>query len=385
MADCHLGAWSDQPELRALGLSSFEKAIDICIKRNVAFILISGDLFNTAIPSIEILKSTASTLNKAKESHIDIYIIPGSHDFSASGKTMLDVLGEAGLLKNVTSTDTFTIDKTSTKLIGIMGLRGGLEKEHYSSLNRQFLEAEQGFKIFLFHTAFDELKPKEMEKVPCMSSTELPDNFNYYAGGHVHYILETRHKTGKLVYPGPLFPNNFKELEELGHGGFYIIDDQLNTEYIPLKLKEILPVTISSDQKTPEQIREEISRIQGFEDKILLFRIQGKMSSGSIADIDFRELFRNFESAYAVIKNTSKLTTKEMDEVVLHQANIEDIESDAIKQALTNTNLFEQEEESIRNLVLCLNKEKQEGEKNTDFEKRVVSEAVKVLKLEGMI
>jgi len=34
MADCHVGGWRE-PELKELSILSFEKAIDICIERNM--------------------------------------------------------------------------------------------------------------------------------------------------------------------------------------------------------------------------------------------------------------------------------------------------------------------------------------------------------------
>src|SRR3989344_5308317 len=100
MADCHIGGWQE-PRLKELGINVFEKAIDKCIEENVAFVLISGDLFNTSLPSIELISSVAKELRKLRDNDIEVYIIPGSHDFSPSGKTMLDVLEKAGLLINV--------------------------------------------------------------------------------------------------------------------------------------------------------------------------------------------------------------------------------------------------------------------------------------------
>ena len=65
----------------------------------------------------------------------------------------------------------------------------------------------------------------------------MPKGFQYYAGGHVHYRFDIiKEGYGKIVYPGPVFPNNFKELEELKHGGMCIIDDQLHVKRIPLIL-----------------------------------------------------------------------------------------------------------------------------------------------------
>ncbi len=51
LADCHLGSWKRE-ELRKLNLESFRKAIDICIERKVDFVLIAGDLFDTAYPRL---------------------------------------------------------------------------------------------------------------------------------------------------------------------------------------------------------------------------------------------------------------------------------------------------------------------------------------------
>ena len=248
LADVHIGGWREE-ELKNLTIESFRKAIDICVNENVGFVLICGYLFNTSLPQIDLIKETASILNKLRENDIDVYIIPGSHDFSPSGKTMLDVLEEAGLVKNVMKFKDnklmFTTDKTGVKLTGIYGRRSGLETLEYNNLEKKHLEDENGFKIFLFHTTLEEFKPEEFEKVQGQSYLTLPRNFNYYAGGHVHYLFDKNVAGyGKIVYPGPLFPNNFKELEELKFWRFCIIDDNLNLKRIELKLKDVASFNI---------------------------------------------------------------------------------------------------------------------------------------------
>jgi len=214
LADCHIGGWRE-PELKNLNLEAFQKAIDACIEENVGFILIAGDLFATALPSIDTMKEVASQLEKLRNQDISVYVIPGSHDFSPTGKTMLDVLEKAGLCENVFKFEDgklkFTIDKTNTKITGLLGRKGALEKTDYTALNKEELEKEPGFKIFMFHTAIEELKPKELEKIEAQSLSLLPKNFNYYAGGHLHYKQSIKKEGyGLITYPGPLFPDNFK-------------------------------------------------------------------------------------------------------------------------------------------------------------------------------
>mgnify|MGYP001592618524 CR=1 FL=1 len=153
LADVHIGGWREE-ELKNLTIESFKKAIEICIEENVGFVLICGDLFNTSIPQIDLIKETASILNKLRDNDIDVYFIPGSHDYSPSGKTMLDVLEEAGLATNVMKFKDnkliFTKDKTGTKLTGMYGRRSSLETLDYQKLvvfiNESF-ETESGLPI----------------------------------------------------------------------------------------------------------------------------------------------------------------------------------------------------------------------------------------------
>ena len=141
MADCHIGSWRD-PKLKDMSTLAFGKAIKKCIEENVDFILISGDLFNTSLPRLDNLKTVVSIFKKLKDKDIPVYIIPGSHDYSPSGKTMLDVLEEAGLFINVVKGEdvdgkiklNFTIDeKTGAKITGMLGKRYSLEKEYYKN------------------------------------------------------------------------------------------------------------------------------------------------------------------------------------------------------------------------------------------------------------
>src|SRR3989344_4294546 len=133
LADLHLGSWREE-KIRDLSAQSFLKAIDQCIADNVNFILFSGDIFNTSLPSIDTLKLVAEKLRELQSNNIPVYVIAGSHDFSPSGKTMIEVLEKAGLVINVCKGQInpetkelelqFTVDKrTGTKITGILGRR----------------------------------------------------------------------------------------------------------------------------------------------------------------------------------------------------------------------------------------------------------------------
>jgi len=389
MADCHIGGWQE-PKLKELTIESFRKAIDSCIQENVGFVLISGDLFNTALPNIELISETAKELRRLKEKDIEVYVIPGSHDYSPSGKTMLDVLEKSGLINNVFKLNDnsleFTIDKTNVKITGMLGKRGGMERNDYKLLKRENLENETGFKIFMFHTTLTEFKPESWEHVESEPAAILPENFNYYAGGHAHYVFAKERGNGIVAYPGPLFPNSFKEIEELKHGGFYIIDDKLNMKRIDLKLKDVLAINISG--KTADEIKEKLYKFldHDLKDKIVTVRISGILETGRISDINLKEIIKQMEEmgAFAVLKNTNALTTKEFEEFRVEGSTTEEVEENTIKQHLGQLSLDIDEELLIKSLMGILSKEKDEGEKNLDFETRVLKDTIKTLKIEGV-
>ena len=371
LADCHIGGWRDI-NLKELSIISFEKAIEHCIKENVAFVLIAGDLFNTSLPNIELIKRTAGILSRLKGHDIEVYIIPGSHDFSPSGKTMIDVLESSGLVSNVMKIKDnqliFTHDKTGVKITGLVGLRSGLDRYYYETLDFSNIENEEGFKIFMLHNTINELKPKDMEKVDGMSLSLLPKNFNYYAAGHIHFIKESEFLNGKLVYPGPLFPNNFKELEELRHGGFYIYDNE-KLKYIPVKIKDAACFEINANGKTSREVEDEILDIKNFEGKILLLRIYGELKEGKGSDINFKAISERFRSAYSFLKNTTKLTSREFSNLEVKEGEIHDVENEIIKEFETDYG-----SEHIIELMNALDKEKGEGERNSDFERRLLKD-----------
>ena len=399
MADCHIGSWRD-PKLKDTSTLAFVKAVDKCIREKVDFIIIAGDLFNTSFPRLDNLKSVVSKFKQLKDLDIPVYIVPGSHDYSPSGKTILDVLEEAGMFINVFKGTVeggklklkFTLDKkTGAKITGMLGKRGALEKLYYEKLILDNLENESGYKIFIFHSGIDELKPKEMENIISQPLSLLPKNFDYYAGGHVH-IVEDRQIEGygRIAYPGPLFPNSFAELEKLESGGFYIVEDnQLRFE--PIQIYNIEKFKADCNHKNPDEIKDEIlSHFKGKElnNTIVLIRLAGTLESGRPSDINFKEIFEFLysKSAYFVMKSSHAVVSKELEEIKTDARNVEDIESFLIKEHLGQIKVdnlsLEKEEGLVKSLIKGLSAEKQEGETVPDFEKRVKEDISRILEME---
>ncbi len=404
LADSHLGSWRD-PKMRELSTKAFLQAIDDCMSKKVDFILFAGDLFNTSLPALDILKTITKKLKQLNRENIPFYAIPGSHDFSPSGKTMLDVLENAGLLVNVCKGNVnpetkklnlnFTVDKkTNAKITGMLGKRGMLDQVYYENLNLEELEKESGYKIFLFHTALTELKPKHLEKMDSQPLSFLPKNFNYYAGGHVHHLTESEQPNyGFLTYPGALFPNNFAELEKYSHGGYYLIEADERSQkidWVQVKVMEHLPIKIDCSHKTPEVIAFDIINPLSSKDlrnTLITIRLTGKLDSGKIMDIDFKHIFQQLyqQNAYFVMKNTAQLQSEELEEIKIEPSSPERIEEEVIKEHLQQIKIFDKETEFdlAKNFLLAMNTEKKEGETVADFQRRIKEELDSLLSLKG--
>ena len=378
ISDVHLGGWKAQA-LQDLNFKSFQKAIDICINSKLNFILIAGDLFDSAYPPIEILKETFAEFRKLKEARIPCFIIAGSHDYSVSGKTFLDVLEKAGFCKNVTNfeekEETIILNPTiheGVAIYGYPGKKSGLEVQDLRKI--KFNDAPGMFKILMLHTTID--KAKGTLPIDAIETEKLP-YADYYALGHLH--IDFKYKN--FVYPGPIFPNNFQELEDLKHGSFYIVDtESINVlQKIELQIKEIirLDIQIEDALKATELI---ISKLEekNIQDKIVLLRIHGELKDSKNSDIKFSQIEEYIQNnkAYFMLKNTHNLKTKEI-ELEKEIKDSENIENETIK-------VYSEENPSALNELIpqimnALSIEKQEGETTETFTRRLMEESKKVL------
>lgn len=386
-ADCHLDGFRDK-ELAMLGLNSFRFVIDFALKESVDFVLLAGDLFNTAIPRVEALKFATFQLKRLQEAGIPVYAIAGSHDFSSQGKSILDVLEVAGLLVNVMKGSVssqgklvleWTKDpKTNALISGIIGKKGMLDKKFYQDLDTSLLQSVDGFKIFMFHTALDELKPSELERMESFSVSLLPSGCDYYAGGHVHIVKRFENATHKnIFYPGPTFPNSFSELESLSQGSFVFFSDG-KPEHVKIPSKEVISLVFDFDGKSAKEASDLLSSDSSdVDDKIVLLRLSGTLCDGSLQDIDLDSIVRSLfqKGAFVVLKNTSKLSSKSFEEVVDLSDDSDNVERDTISTYLGQVPFDGDEELVISKTLDELYLMQVDGEKKSVFTERVIDKA----------
>jgi DNA repair exonuclease SbcCD nuclease subunit len=392
IADSHLGGWR-QEELRDLNFQSFQKAIEMVIQQDLDFVLMAGDLFDSAYPPIEILKESFAEFKKLHDAKIPVYLIAGSHDFSASGKTFLDVLEKAGFCKNVENWETqedgrIKLIPTFHDSIAIYGYPGKKSSMEVQDLHKVYLEGINPFSILMIHTTIEDVVgtlPIESIK---KESLPLAD---YYAMGHIHKRFNTQVANSEYVYPGPTYPNNFQELSDLQHGSFQIVETNgatTTSQNIHIPSKEVVTVTveITNGLTATQEIISQLDKLN-LREKIVLLKLKGTLSQGKTGDIKFNEVedFIKKKEAFTFLRNISSIKIQASDLQIesTPEDNIEKIEAQILgeysKQNPADFNRY------LPQLMTILSIEKNEDEKSATYEDRLLGELKNILELNETI
>jgi len=413
ITDCHLGSWRN-PKLRDLNIEAFERSILVSIKEQVDFILITGDFFDVNIPQLAPVKKAVEIMKHARDSGIPIYMIYGSHDFNTANISMIDILHSAELFIKPTefelNTDSiilkfFVDQKTGAKITGISGRKVGLDKDIYERLDKEKLESEDGFKIFLLHKGIQEVLPLNLQFRDSIPISLIPKGFDYYGGGHIHKRVEKKMGSSVIAYPGPLFGSTFQDLEETAKGetrGFYIIsfDKQIiDCKFIEINVAEILYKEIFSQKWNSEKLINEITKnISELEvkDKIVLIKVKGKLL-GKRSNIDFGKFSLDISERGALLSfiNINNLSTDETSSVAVQSNNKLDIERETFHESIKNFQTESTLSNKVKNqinskltgragenisisLLDVLRNEKLENENASTYDDRIISIAKSV-------
>lgn len=408
LADCHIGA-QKYPELKELEMQAFKMCLDKCILEKVDFIVISGDLFNSNLPNMGAVKEAVEKMREVRDQGIPIYVNYGSHDYSPNETSIIDLLNSAGLIKKIVEGQVedgklklkfFQDPGTGAKLCGISARKMGLESSYYEALDREILENEDGFKIFVFHSAISDFKPEFLSEMDSIPLSLFPKGFDYYAGGHVH--LHSEHypeQFGPIIYPGPSFGSYSKDMEISAKGekrGFYLVnfqDEVEKVEFIPLPVCEYEYLQEDANGKNAVQVQNNlIERLEKLDvgKKVVLVKIRGQLSGGKTSSIDSRaikDLLIRKGALYVGI-NRHGLTSMEQVKVKITESDIPAIEKRLFADRVGDVNLSLRELKKDNGIKLAvellrtLREEQKLNEKKKDYEERVKRDAIHTLQLE---
>lgn len=247
----------------------FERTVEKIIESDVDFVIHSGDLFDSARPSTNALLAFQRGLLKLTEAGIRVYAIAGNHDsvLRKNVKPPVDLFEELGvniirLGEAYAEGDIFICGVPyvpKSKRDGLLKILEILSKE-----------AEKHEKsVLVLHQGLDKTLPGDAYE---LDLEELPQNFDYYALGHIHNYFEEDYGRGKLVYPGSMELYKLNEnFADYGKGFCVVeISDEVRVE----RIKVDLPRHYFTEVIDYENFTDELSRISqkldGFDKKPML-------------------------------------------------------------------------------------------------------------------
>ena len=408
MSDVHLG-FQKHESLQKIERQVFEKILDQCISLKVDFILIPGDLFHVNIPEMRVQKFAFAKFRQVHDAGIPIYVVYGSHDFSPVSNSVIDLLTEIGYITKVvqpTSHDDGQISlkclvdpKTGVKLTGLTGLKMGKDREWYEKLDRDSLETESGFKIFLFHGGISDMKTDSGMDGDQMPLSLLPKGFSYYAGGHMHkFNHQSFEGYSNVVYPGTPFAGYHADLEDNANGqkrGFVLVefeDEVKSVDFIEIENTEYEVIEVDANNRKVESVNQELSEKTAevnAENKVVIIKIQGELMSGKTADVDISIIRDNLNDKNALVVNVSKnqLTSKEYSITEAKGSNKEEIETNIFSENIGQLPFKEKNLTGdlgvalAKKLLTELGQPALENEKKLDYSLRIKQNALGVLGL----
>jgi len=313
-ADLHLGYSQYGLEVRREDFDkAFQELVDKTIELKPDFMILAGDLFHHAHPSNVTLENAIKNFSRLHDADIPVLTVDGSHDSAPNvvTGTILNPLDSAGLIYHLPRHEGACWRKPDCCYVyGVPNFRTRRKTEESLPV---FMEQNKPapdptlFNIFVFHMALDlpNVKPPyiEAEAPPEL----IPEDFNYYAAGHVHIPYKGRFKTGLLIYSGCTETVNYDEAQ-IKKGFYHVKVDEKGTvspEFVELESSRKF-VVLEQDFAgvTPSKITESATQlVKGAdEDGIIIIPVlKGVLPAGaSRADVDVAQIRNAAEKALLV-------------------------------------------------------------------------------------
>lgn len=205
-ADLHLDAplkaiaLRDPDLAREVGVASrtaFSRTVDLCIREEVVFLLIAGDLWDGAYSSTKTPRFLKQELLRLKAAGIRCFIIRGNHDAMARQTGELELPDNTVLFGARPGTVEIEVDGQQIAIHGL-SFRDAHAAE---SLLPRYPAAQAGaFNIGMMHTSLNG-SPGHDNYAPCSVSDLDAQGYDYWALGHIH---KRRTDIGRatIVMPG---------------------------------------------------------------------------------------------------------------------------------------------------------------------------------------
>lgn len=208
-------------ELRGATRRAFENLVSCALQREVAFVILAGDLFDGDWPDYGTGLWFLSALQPLLEAGIGVHVVRGNHD--AAGRVERNLTWPEGVVE-------YPVDAPATVRIEDLGValhgQGYAQAEEKQDLARDYPAPVPGMlNIGLLHTAL-EGRPGHEPYAPCTARSLVDRGYDYWALGHVH-TREVVQEDPWIVFPGNLQGRHARETGPRGATLVHVADGRI--------------------------------------------------------------------------------------------------------------------------------------------------------------
>ncbi len=241
-ADLHLGTpftgiGRVNEEISSLLLSStfkaFDNLVDLAVSKGVDFVVLCGDLFDTAEKNLKALLHFRAGMKILDEKGIQVFIVHGNHDPLDEISGALELPGNCHVFSG-NNNEWKIVRHGGVDLAAVFGISFP-QRAVMENLARKVPSGPKGlFRIAMLHCTVGKQAGHD-PYAPCSLSDLAPSmRVDYWALGHVHARKELC-TDPFVVYPGVLQGRNFAEQ---GEKGAFLVrgsqDGEVNLAFHPL-------------------------------------------------------------------------------------------------------------------------------------------------------
>ncbi len=337
VSDLHLG----YELFREDAFNQAKQALDIAYELS-DMILIPGDIFDVHYPRPDVIAEAVNLFrNLSKKewnskiievkgaktfTNIPIIAIPGNHEITSQNtQNAVKLLSLAGLL--VDTSGAYTIVQKEDEKIAIFGLSNISDssiKQKLKELNP--IPISNAFNIFMFHQTIYEIMPFNEN---FMRLNDLPENFDLYICGHLHYFVDKTIYGKKLLIPGSTVLTHLSDIEKTK--GFILFDTKKYTyDFIKIESRKFEVKTIEFDNAEDTEILEQCESqiniiIKNFKNPIIKIYLKGTANLLNFSLIIQKLKMKYLNNAYLSINSNNLIDT-------INEKDIEEIRDNTIDQ-----------------------------------------------------
>lgn len=206
-------------EVRGSTRKALQKLVQLAIAEKVAFVLISGDLYDGDWHDYNTGIFFNREVARLAEAGIPVYLITGNHDASNRMTHELSLVGNGRILSHDQPESVFLED------IGVAIHGQGFKTEKVThDLSAAYPDAKSGyFNIGMLHTCLDG-REGHAAYAPCKLDGLRKLDYDYWALGHIHQ-REVVCKDPWIIFPGNI---QGRHIRETGVKGCYLVSVAAN-------------------------------------------------------------------------------------------------------------------------------------------------------------